>query len=83
MLTKMVTRLCQLWIRRLIKTSDVFVDSASVAFSLYRLENSLNPKGYLSSQFWNTEIEEERNLISLLKTKTLMVKLFHDFLKCQ
>lgn len=76
---QMITRLCQLWVRKLISTRDVFFEATVIAFSLFRLENSIDPKGYLSTHFWDAEIDEDRSQISLLKSKRLVEKLYFDF----
>lgn len=75
----MITRLCQLWVRKLITERDVFFESTVIAFSLFRLENTIDPKGYLGAQFWESEIDDDRTQIALLKSKRLVEKLYFDF----
>jgi hypothetical protein len=78
----MITRLGQLWIRRLMASREVFFEAAVTAFSFYRLENTIDPKGYLQFQFWDAELDYDRNQIALLKSKRLIEKLYFDFFSC-
>lgn len=79
---KLMTRLGQVWVRKSISNKDVFFEATVVAFSLYRLENTINSKGYLSASFWNAEFDEDRTPIAMLKSKRLMERLYFDFFNC-
>ena len=77
-----VSRLCQLCIRKRIGSDEIFFEAAIAAFSIFQLENTLDPRGYLTYAFWDCEISDDRASISLLKTKILIERLYGDFFDC-